>query len=151
MNARLSASLAVLGTAVSALSAATDVETSRLASIEEQLRNSDGLSNDETNALADQISSITGSITDSTTRLTDSITDVHQAAGSDGSQIAQGGLTGSGGVSSGSESGGITGEQAQFGNASTTQQGGSGQQEQGGEQQEQGGEQPQDPAPQTEG
>lgn len=145
MNARLSASLAVLGTAVSALSAATDAELGRLASIEEQLRNSDGLSNDETNALADQISAITGSITDSTTRLTDSITDVHQAAGtSDGSQIAQGGLTGSGGVSSGSESGGITGEQAQFGNASTTQQGGSGQQEQGGEQ-------PQDPAPQTEG
>lgn len=148
MNARLSASLAVLGTAVSALSAATDAETSRLASIEEQLRNSDGLSNDETNALADQISSITGSITESTTRLTNSLSDVHQAAGtSDGSQIAQGGLTGSGGASSG----GITGEQAQFGNASTTQQGGSGQQEQGGEQPEQGGEQPQDPAPQTEG
>lgn len=130
MNARLSASLAVLGTAVSSLSAATDAELSRLASIEEQLRNSDGLSNDETNALADQISSITGSITDSTTRLTNSLSDVHQAAGtSDGSQIAQGsgGLAGSGGDQSGGAPQG------------------------GPDQQEQGGEQPQDPAPQTEG
>jgi hypothetical protein len=125
MNTKLTAALAALGTSVSALAVATDAETGKLASIEEQLRNSTGLSDSETNALADQIAGITDTITASTTKLTSSLSDVHAAAGgSTGGDAAQG--SGSGGVSgggtsdgsqaagsgssgSGSESGGVAG------------------------------------------
>lgn len=109
MNTKLTAALTALGTSVSALAVATDAETGKLASIEEQLRNSTGLSNDETNALADQIAGITSSITSSTTKLTDSLSDVHEAAGGSTGGSDQGGASqgsGSGGVSDGSQAAG---------------------------------------------
>lgn len=103
MNTKLSAALAALGTSVSALAVATDAETGKLASIEEQLRNSTGLSESETNDLADQISSITGTITASTSKLTSSLSDVHEAAG--GSDQGSGAVQGSGSASSGTSDG----------------------------------------------
>jgi hypothetical protein len=126
MNTKLTAALTALGTSVSALAVATDAETGKLASIEEQLRNSNGLSNDETNDLADQISSITGTITASTSKLTNSLSDVHDAAGGSGASagIDQGGASqgsgsdGTSGISDGFPATGSDGGQAAGGGSS---------------------------------